>query len=243
MNWHARYAQQAAWTAGLRTYLFERAGLRDGLTLLEVGCGTGAILEGLRAGVQAHGLDLDGQALRQARAHAPRARLTRGDALRLPYADASFSIVCCHFLLLWVADPSVALREMRRVIRRGGHVLALAEPDYSARRDGPPPLDELGRLQTASLRDQGADPALGARLGELFRGAGLEMLECGALDPQPGGSFDERDWELEWAALESDLAGRLPADRLRAYREHDREARESGLRVLHVPTHFALARA
>ena len=46
MNWHTRYLQQAAWTRDLRTYLFEKAGLADARRVLEVGCGTGAVLRG-----------------------------------------------------------------------------------------------------------------------------------------------------------------------------------------------------
>ena len=44
MDWHARYVQQARWTNQLRHYLYRKAGLRDGQQILEVGCGTGAVL-------------------------------------------------------------------------------------------------------------------------------------------------------------------------------------------------------
>ena len=47
MNWHSRYLQQAAWTRELRTYVFEQAGISSANRILEVGCGTGAILSGL----------------------------------------------------------------------------------------------------------------------------------------------------------------------------------------------------
>ena len=131
MNWHSRYLQQAAWTRDLRAYLFEQAGLVNARRVLEVGCGTGAILRELSAH-SLHGLDLESASLAECKIHAPAVSLTRGDGFSLPYADKSFDIAYCHFLLLWVNDPLQVVREMARV---SDVVLALAEPDYSQRVD------------------------------------------------------------------------------------------------------------
>jgi SAM-dependent methyltransferase len=243
MNWHERYTQQAGWTADLRAYLFKQVGLFTGRCTLEVGCGTGAILSEMRASVELHGLDLSRPALIEAHRHAPYALLTCGDALHLPYPDGRFEITCCHYLLLWVADPLQVLQEMKRVTRRGGHLLAMAEPHYDARLDEPAELAELGRLQTRSLVAQGADPDLGERLAGLFVQAGITIVETGVIEHQPKGGFDPVSWELEWAVLESDLTGYLPGSKIQEYKNRDRAAWERGERVLHVPTHFAWGRA
>jgi ubiquinone/menaquinone biosynthesis C-methylase UbiE len=163
MDWHKRFVQQAAWTSEIRLYLFERAGMQAAKRVLEVGCGTGAILSGLATQAVMHGLDKDQARLSEARRHAPKANLACADALALPYASGIFDITFCHFLLLWVGDPFLALREMKRVTRPGGSILALAEPDYGARVDKPDELAVLGRWQTESLRRQGADPFIGIR--------------------------------------------------------------------------------
>jgi SAM-dependent methyltransferase len=240
--WHERFLQQAAWTRDLRRYAFERAGLKRARRVLEVGCGTGAILADLDTPAAVHGLDLEPARLVEARTHAPRAALTCGDALRLPYPTAAFDIVFCHFLLLWVPDPLQALREMKRVARPGGFVLALAEPDYTRRVDEPESLAILGRWQTEALRRQGADPGLGARLAELFRQAGIPVLETATLR----GSGEERPTpaqrELEWAVLEADLAGQVPAGEIRRLKRLDEQAWQAGQRVLQVPTHFTYGR-
>jgi SAM-dependent methyltransferase len=238
MDWHVRYTQQATWTRELRAYLFEQADLARARRALEVGCGTGAILSGLVVPAGLHGLDIDPAALGQCRVQAPGAFLTRGDALALPYRPGAFDVTFCHFLLLWVPDPLQALREMKRVTRVGGHVLALAEPDYTARVDQPDELAPLGRWQTESLRRQGADPSLGGRLGDLFSRAGIELVETGAMQsavhaPSPA------DRELEWAVLESDLAGFVPSDDLQKMKSLDEAAWARGERRLHVPTYFA----
>ena len=70
MNWHARYTQQSKWTRDLRAYLFEKTGLTRAKHVLEVGCGTGAILSTLATSASLHGLDLDRVALTQCRIHA-----------------------------------------------------------------------------------------------------------------------------------------------------------------------------
>jgi SAM-dependent methyltransferase len=238
LKWHARYLQQAKWTRDLRAYIFKKAELKDASKVLEVGCGTGAILSGLPTQLSLHGLDLDPTALAECQIHAPAASLTRGDALRLPYSDKIFDIIYCHFLLLWLRDPLQALLEMKRVSRPGAHVIAFAEPDYTARLDKPSELIQLGQWQTESLKRQGADIGLGARLADLFFRAGIEIVETGTiqstgLDPSP------EEWELEWAVIEADLAGFVPSDDIHKLKRMDQQALARGERLLYIPTHFA----
>ena len=71
MNWHERFRQQAGWTRDLRTYLFTRADLAHAKHVLEVGCGTGAVLQDLETPALLHGLDFDPARLAEARVHAP----------------------------------------------------------------------------------------------------------------------------------------------------------------------------
>jgi demethylmenaquinone methyltransferase/2-methoxy-6-polyprenyl-1,4-benzoquinol methylase len=54
-----------------------------------------------------------------------RITLVAADALRLPFADASFACVTSAFLLRNLADLEQGLREMRRVTRAGGRVVIL----------------------------------------------------------------------------------------------------------------------
>jgi SAM-dependent methyltransferase len=249
MDWHRRYLQQAQWTRGLRTYIFQKAGLKDASRVrtaapqraslvLEVGCGTGAILSELPVGISLHGLDIDLAALAQCQVHVPTTSLVQGDALELPYSNEIFDIVYCHFLLLWVANPLQALLEMKRVTKRGAHIIAFAEPDYTARLDQPRELVPLGEWQTESLKRQGADPGLGARLADLFFRAGIELIETGTIQ-NANNDRSPDEWETEWAVIESDLAGSVPNEEIQKMKKLDQQARARRERVLYVPTYFA----
>ena len=221
--WHARFTLQARWTRDLRQHFYGRLNLRQARRILDVGCGSGILIGELLSQTQSSvaGLDIDPAFIAQARQSFPRASLVQGDALTLPYRNRAFDAALCHFVLLWLTDPLQALREMRRVTCFGGAILVLAEPDYGGRIDHPPALVELGRLQSESLRQQGADPYIGRKLPDLFRQAGLTSIETGLLGGQWSGSPDWETWQSEWSVLEADLhdsiipipAGRATCDR------------------------------
>lgn len=235
MNWHSRYLQQASWTHDLRVYVFEQAGLADAQRVLEVGCGTGAVLRDLMTSASLHGLDLVPASLAESRIHAPAVSLTCGDAHSLPYPDKSFDIAYCHFLLLWVNDPLLVVREMARVSRT---VLALAEPDYGQRVDEPPELATLGKWQTEALKRQGANPFFGARLAETFFQAGIKIVETGPIQSQAVMRTSE-DWENEWMVIQSDLEGIAPDGEIQKMKDIDEAARRRSERTLQIPTFFA----
>ena len=55
----------------------------------------------------------------------------QGVAESLPFADATFDLVTCQTVLIHVADPRAAIREMLRVVKPGGQ-LVVAEPNNQA---------------------------------------------------------------------------------------------------------------
>lgn len=239
-EWHRRYAQQAGWTQDIRRYIFAQVNMERARRVIEIGCGTGAILTEVENIVPLglHGLDIQHQNIRLAQENAPLARLTTGDALDLPYAAASFDVTICHFLLLWVRDPARAIQEMRRVTRPGGYVVALAEPDYGGRIDYPDELVELGKMQTAALQAQGADPLMGRKLSACLGGSGLIGVQVGLL----GGFWNKPqsadNLELEWQVLAEDLGEEIAPDDLSRLQQVDLAAWRQNQRILYIPTFY-----
>ncbi len=248
MDWHARYTEQAAWTREIRSHLLKECSPPPGSRVLEVGCGTGAVLADTPPtdGLRLFGVDTARPALRLAARNAPQAACAQGDALRLPYPSRAFDIVFCHFLLLWLPDPLEALREMRRVTRPGGCVLALAEPDYGGRIDHPPALAEAADWQARSLRAQGADLRMGRKLPGLLRQAGLDIRGWGILGAQQAAQREAAAEEAsEWQVFREDMRrlSRGPAESQIVFWEKTAaRARQNGERVLFVPVFYAWGR-
>jgi ubiquinone/menaquinone biosynthesis C-methylase UbiE len=94
-----------------------------GKTILEVGCGTGRLLERV-AGFASRAVGMDLSAGMLAKARERGLEVAQGSATALPYGSESFDVTYSFKVLPHVADIRLALAEMARVTRPGGWVLA-----------------------------------------------------------------------------------------------------------------------
>src|SRR5262249_42900314 len=111
-----------------RRRVLARAGLRAGMTMLDVATGTGLVA---RAAAQilgdpraVVGLDPSAGMLRVARGHGA-GLLVQGQVEELPFERASFDLLAIGYALRHAADLDVAFRECLRVLKPGGTIVVL----------------------------------------------------------------------------------------------------------------------
>lgn len=102
-----------------------------GKKVLEIGLGQGAESEQLiRRGARWSGLDLTSESVarvgaRLAARDLPHDDLKQGSALRIPYEDDTFDFVFSHGVLHHIPDILTAQREIHRVLKPGGTLVAM----------------------------------------------------------------------------------------------------------------------
>lgn len=103
------------------------AAVRPGDRVLDAACGTGDLaVADVRAGAAGVvGLDFSEAMLARARRKAPQIEWVQGDMLAMPFPDSAFDAATVGFGIRNVADVELALRELRRVLCRGGRLAIL----------------------------------------------------------------------------------------------------------------------
>lgn len=107
--------------------LIRFAGIRAGMAMLDVGCGTGVVaLSAARAGARVTGADLSPVLLERARENAAISGLAvdfhEADVEALPFGDAAFDVVVSQFGHMFGPRPDVTLAQMLRVLKPGGTI-------------------------------------------------------------------------------------------------------------------------
>lgn len=174
---------------------FVLALLRNGMRVLDVGCGPGTITRGLAAAVAPDGVVLGVDVRRGGPG-------VLGSVYALPARSGSVDVAFAHGLAEHLGDLPLALAELRRVLRPGG-LLALASSDWSGAVLDPRTPDVAVALRGHYLlrRDAGGDPFAGGRLPSAVRAAGFGDV-----------TVREVDWpDMTYAELARYVAARLGA--------------------------------
>jgi len=126
--------------------LIQRSGIKKGMHVLEIGCGSGAFTTFVAKAVgekgKVYALDIQPEMLKQLEKKLSKPenrgikniKLILDSAYELPFSNDSLDLVYLITVLEEIPDRKKALQEIKRVLRRGG-ILAVTEllldPDYS----------------------------------------------------------------------------------------------------------------
>ena len=154
--------------------------VQPGMRVLEVGSGLGLLASAVARSapnVYVVGLEQSADQLKYA-TREPGVQYVQGDAHRLQFDDGSFDLVYARYVLEHVASPETVLKEMRRVTRPGGRVVA-CENDESLLRFDPecPIFESVWKAFQQHQQNLGGDSHIGRRLYGLFRRAGLSSIQ------------------------------------------------------------------
>ncbi len=199
------------------------AGLRPGQRALDVGCGPGSLTTELtlRLGAAAvSAVDPSEPFVRAAQARHPGADVRRASAERLPFPDDTFDAALAQLVVHFMVDPVAGLREMARVTKPNGVVVACVW-DHAG---GNGPLSRFWQAAhtfDADVRDESLMAGTGAgQLESLFEAAGLDDIEGTSITAD----LEHQTFEAWW---EPYTAGVGPAG---AYVESLDPERQAGLR-------------
>jgi SAM-dependent methyltransferase len=196
----------------------------DANLVLDVGCGPGVDVAAI-GGTRTVGVDPS-----DAMCEATRSRtgmVVRGDAHSLPFADAAFDAVRTDRVVQHLANPTVALDELGRVLRPGGR-LVIADPDQESLVIQVPGVrtSVLDRIK-ALRRDVGyRNGRLVSALPATLRQLGFDDVTVDAfplLIDDPGDAFGLPTWPSLWQAR-----GGFSEEELTEWRDAIPPARERG---------------
>jgi SAM-dependent methyltransferase len=182
----------------LAPQMADLAGLSAGQRAIDVGCGPGALTSELVARLGAASVaavDPSPPFIEAVRERNPGVDVRQASADGLPFADASFDAALAQLVVHFMPDPVAGLREMARVTRAGGVVVACVW-DHAG---GEGPLGafwDAARELDSGVHDESDLP--GARrghLGQLFEAAGMIQVEESSLESKVEHPTFEDWWE------------------------------------------------
>ena len=113
--------------------------LKPGMKVLDVGCGSGTITLGVAVAVNpgtVMGVDPVADSIGSAKKlaaqvnHPGNVKFQVGDSHLLDFPDESFDLVYSHTVIHFFLDPVAAIKEQRRVVKKGGWVVASGVRDW-----------------------------------------------------------------------------------------------------------------
>ena len=177
--------------------------LQPGQSILDVGCGVGAIALDLAVTAQPAnvvGVDPDEAQIALARKSAVQRAMGNvtfevGSAYEIPFPTGSFDVVYANAVVFYLREPVRALAEMRRVLRPGG-IAAVSDDDLSTIVFSPdlPELRLAASLFERAVAHEGGNTRYSQHLRGLMLEAGFARSEGFAHAPEVYGKAEATQW-------------------------------------------------
>lgn len=182
-----RLASQARGGWGKEARTLSWFGLRDGMSVLELGSGPGFItgqLLDLLPTSQLTCVEVDAAFVKQAEQHVQdkaggRVQFVEGSVMDMPLESDQFDFAYARLLFQHLSDPAGAVKEIWRVLKPGGRLVVYdIDDDLFGIFDPPipefaPVIDAFGRAQAA----RGGNRRIGRNLWRMLAAAGFDNLE------------------------------------------------------------------
>ena len=176
----------------------DRAGVRRGQRLLDVGCGPGALAAELvrRAGADAvSAVEPSASFADAAHERLPGVDVRRSAAEQLPFPDRTFDVTAAQLVVHFMTDPVQGLREMGRVTRPAG-VVAACVWDHAGGRGPLAAFWSAVRTLDPAAADESDLPGVReGHLAALFAQAGLDQVQVTTLTVRVRHASFEQWWE------------------------------------------------
>ncbi|MCG8411302.1 MAG: alpha/beta fold hydrolase [Bacteroidales bacterium] len=163
--------------------------LKEDMTLLDIGCGTGKMTYELAQYIpkgKITGIDISEKQIESANSRikknkARNINFKTGNVLNLEYSDETFDVVWCHTLLMHLKEPVEALKEISRILKKGGFV-AVSDGDWDSDIIFPrfQIIEARKYINSKILKESGTNLNHGKKNASLLSDAGFQNIEASA---------------------------------------------------------------
>lgn len=214
----ARLRRQARLWDPVSLALFDRLRIRPGLRVLEVGPGEGSLHRELRrrVGGPVDAVEHSAVFCRKLERLAARdglgpGRIFESDLRDAPLPRRHYDLVFARWVFLFLPEPEEHVRKLARALRPGGRI---ALQDYHretwAMAPRPPQWADFLAADSTFFATQGGDASVGSRLPDMFRRAGLRVVETVPTVKSGGPGSAVWNWLTSYFLSVADRYARCP---------------------------------